>query len=97
MPIAPQRPSRVEPSDANFHSLSQRFGATVRWFRGQRGLTQRELAARTGLQRSYLADVERGGRHVSLTNLARIAAGAGVPLSAFFARMETITPDDADR
>jgi transcriptional regulator with XRE-family HTH domain len=41
----------------------------------------------TPLDRSYLADIERGHRNVSLVNLDLIAAGFDVSLSQLFSRL----------
>jgi DNA-binding transcriptional regulator YiaG len=48
-------------------------GAAVRRRREALGLTQRDLAAAAGMQRGYLAEVERGHRNTP-TPLARLAA-----------------------
>lgn len=37
------------------------------------GLTQEEIAERSGLHVSYIAQVERGERNLSLTNILRVA------------------------
>jgi transcriptional regulator with XRE-family HTH domain len=64
-----------------------RFGRRLRGLREQRGWTQVELAERLGLDRSYLADIERGHRNVSLVNLDLIAMGFGVTLSRLLSRL----------
>ena len=46
--------------------------------RDERGLSQRGFAARIGMSPTYLADVERGARNVSIDNMKRIADGFGV-------------------
>ncbi len=58
-----------------------RFGRRLRKLRKQRGWTQVQMAERLGLDRSYLADVERGRRNISIVNLEVIARGFGVSLS----------------
>ena len=55
--------------------------------RQRRGWTQVELAERLGLDRSYLADVERGHRNVSLVNLELIAMGFDLTLPRLFSRL----------
>ena len=52
----------------------------IRELRRDSGLTQAELARRTGLQRSVLSAYEHGHRQPSVAALARIAAAAGVEL-----------------
>jgi transcriptional regulator with XRE-family HTH domain len=46
-----------------------RFGRRLRTLRQKHGWTQVEMAERLGLDRSYLADVERGNRNISIVNL----------------------------
>lgn len=57
----------------------QRLGARVRELRLQAGLTQAELARRTGIHRPNIARVEAGRHTPSLETLARLAAAIGVP------------------
>ena len=53
--------------------LQAAFGRVVREQRNRLGLSQEELAEASGLHRTYVGDVERGGRNVSLVNIARLA------------------------
>lgn len=62
-----------------------RFGRRVRKLRTQRGWTQVQMAEKLGLDRSYLADTERGKRNVSLVNLKIIATGFDLTLSRLLA------------
>ncbi len=64
-----------------------RLGRKVRNLRLQRGWTQVELAEKLGLDRSYLADVERGKRNISVLNLELIAEGLGLSLSQLFSKL----------
>lgn len=61
--------------------LLLRLGHRIRTLRQKRGWTQVELAERVGLDRSFIADVERGKRNISTLNLALIARGLGKSLS----------------
>lgn len=58
------------------------FGSALRRRRLRMNLSQEELAARVGIHRTYLADIERGARNVSLVNLEKIATGLGISLAA---------------
>ena len=60
--------------------LAQRaaFGKRVRESRKLAGLSQEELAHRADLDRSYVGQVERGERNISLDNIYRIAETFGV-------------------
>ena len=63
---------------------SNRFGEVVRKVRTAVGLTQEELADRSGLDRSYIGGVERGERNPTLTVIEKIAEGLGVTLAELF-------------
>jgi len=64
-----------------------RLGARIGKPRRKRGWTQAEMAERVGIDRSFLADVERGKRNISILNLEIIAEGLSVSLSQLFARL----------
>ncbi len=49
------------------------LGLAVRNHRQALGLTQEELAWRANMHRSYVADIERGGRNVTLRIIANLA------------------------
>jgi transcriptional regulator with XRE-family HTH domain len=51
------------------------------------GWTQVQLAGRFGLDRSYLADIERGKRNASLVNIELIARGFKLTLSKLFSEL----------
>lgn len=67
--------------------IRARFGRKVRNLRLKGGWTQVQLAERLGMDRSYLADVERGKRNVSLLNLELIAEGFGLTISQLFSKV----------
>lgn len=58
-------------------NLQRMFGAAVRARREALGISQEELASRAGVHRTYVGDIERGLRNVSLKNIHRLAAGLG--------------------
>ena len=61
--------------------LLLRLGHRIRKLRQQHGWTQVEMAERVGLDRSFLADVERGKRNISIRNLYIVAKGFRKTLS----------------
>jgi XRE family transcriptional regulator, regulator of sulfur utilization len=63
------------------HQLLLKFGKRVRSLRLDRGWTQEELAHRSGLNRSYMSEVERGISDVSLSTLQKIAKTLGISLA----------------
>jgi len=64
--------------------IRMRFGFAVKDRREALGLTQEEFADRAGLHRTYLSDIERGTRNVSLINIERLASALALKLSELF-------------
>lgn len=61
--------------------VSSRFGSRLRELRKSRNLTQLQMAVNFGIDRSYISDVERGRKSISLPTLEVIALGLEVSLS----------------
>ena len=61
--------------------VSGRFGMRLRQLRLERSLTQLRMAIEFGIDRSYISDVERGRKAISLPMLEVIALGLKVSLS----------------
>ena len=59
--------------------LREILARNVRLLRAERGLSQESLAFESGLNRTYLSDVERGIRNLSLDNISRLAKALGIP------------------
>ena len=68
--------------------IRERFGFAVKDRREALGLTQEEFAARAGIHRTYLSDVERGSRNLSLVNIERVAEALAMKLSELFRVVE---------
>jgi transcriptional regulator with XRE-family HTH domain len=66
--------------------IQRTFGSRVRELRVSGGVSQEELALKAGLDRSYVGQVERGERNVSLTNIHKLADGLGVCPDVLFQR-----------
>ena len=49
------------------------FGANLKKYRTQKGLSQEKLAEKCGLHRTYISDIECFRRSISLENIQRIA------------------------
>lgn len=61
----------------------------IKDLRDERGLSQRGFAALLiGMSPTYLADIERGARNVSIDNMKRIADGFGVTFHEMTEGME---------
>lgn len=67
--------------------LLMRLGERIRKLRKRRGWTQVVMAEKIGLDRSFIADVERGKRNISILNLEIVAKGFKVTLSQLLSRL----------
>jgi len=54
------------------------FGIRVRKLRQALGISQEELAFSSNLHRTYISDIERGTRNVSLDNIYKIAVALDI-------------------
>ena len=79
---------KVPPQPDHVHERRTVFGESVRERRVAAGLTQEELAERAAIHRTYLSDVERGGRNLSLVNVEKLSAALKLPLAELFRRVE---------
>jgi transcriptional regulator with XRE-family HTH domain len=68
--------------------IRERFGFSVRVRREDLGLTQEEFAERARIHRTYVSDVERGQRNISLLNIERVAQALDIAMSELFRIVE---------
>jgi transcriptional regulator with XRE-family HTH domain len=68
--------------------IRARFGFAIKDRREALGLTQEELAERAGIHRTYLSDVERGTRNISLLNIEQLSSALEMTLSELFLHVE---------
>lgn len=69
-------------------TIKCQFGTIVRQLRTKRNLSQEKLAELTGLHRTYISEVERGDRNISLVNIYKISQALNIRLSELFGMME---------
>src|SRR5436189_6417944 len=70
--------------------IKKRFGTAVRSRRKRLGISQEELAGRAGLHRTYVSDIERGARNLSLESIDKLAMALEIPASTFFSRLSEL-------
>ncbi len=61
--------------------VSSRFGLKLRQLRRERNMTQLRLAVEFGIDRTFISDVERGRKSISLPMLEVLALGFQLSLS----------------
>lgn len=69
-------------------SLCKALGRALRNARKQKGYSQEDFAQRCGLGRTYISDIERGLRNVSVINVGIIAVALGLSLPEFVSSIE---------
>ena len=62
-------------------NVSSRFGVRLRQLRKQHNLTQLQMAVHFGIDRTFISDVERGRKSISLPTLEIMALGLNITLS----------------
>jgi transcriptional regulator with XRE-family HTH domain len=60
------------------------LGEAIKRHRAILGISQEELARRSGLQRTYISDLERGTRNPSVGSIQKIAHALQVPVAKLF-------------
>lgn len=70
--------------------VKKNFGASVKFWRNHLGISQEALAERSDMHRTYICDVERGSRNVSLETIERLARALEIPTSTLFANLHDL-------
>ena len=78
--------------------LEQAFGHTLRRLRTERHLSQETLSFESGIDRSYLSELENGHKAPSLATVFRLADALDMSPSSFISEIEkavtAIDPED---
>ncbi len=74
MHVPNKKPARIS------RSSETQLGNVVRICRAHLGITQEELAWRANMHRSYIADIERGGRNITLRSITNLAKALQIPV-----------------
>ncbi len=80
-------PSFHQPGDTA--TLLPLLGVTIRQYRRHQSLTRKALATMTGLSPTYIGEIERGERNLSVLSLVRIADALGLAVNHLLAELET--------
>lgn len=65
--------------------IKKRFGLGISRRRHELGISQEELAFRADLHRTYISDIERGTRNLSLENIEKLANALEISIAVLFA------------
>jgi transcriptional regulator with XRE-family HTH domain len=75
-------------------ALDRHIGALLRGHRRAKEISQHDLAATVGLTFQQIQKYECGENRISASKLVQMARVLGVPITAFFAGLETPHGDD---
>jgi len=64
--------------------LKSQLGTAIRAKRNDLGISQEELADRAGLHRTYISDIERGARNLSLESIDKLATALQISIASLF-------------
>lgn len=64
------------------------FGRAIRKFRIEKQISQESFADMCGLHRTYISDIERGLRNVSIENIEKMATALDMRISDIFKEVE---------
>ena len=79
-------PPTILPVPDRAAKLQRQFGATLRVERIARKLTQQQLAFDAELSLTYIGEIERGQRMISLDTLRRLAAALNITSAELLAK-----------
>ncbi|MBN1444477.1 MAG: helix-turn-helix transcriptional regulator [Candidatus Omnitrophica bacterium] len=75
----------------NFYLL---LGKKIREMRKERGLTQEELAWKSGISLNFMGQIERGHKKPSIKTLKKISETLGIAPSALFEEIKYAPPEE---
>ena len=84
----PTRATDVADAARQRDAVQRAFGAVLRRLRDDHQMSQEDLAAESGVGRSFIARMETGKRQPTITTLVRLAKAFGVAPSAIMAAVE---------
>jgi len=64
--------------------IQSKLGKRIRALRNAKNVSQEALALHAGLHRTYISDIERGIRNVSVKNIEKIAKALNVSIAEIF-------------
>ena len=76
-------------------TITKLIGHRIRFYRLQAGLTQEALAEKADVHPTYIGQVERGEKNVTLVSLEKILSALHISWSEAFAHVSPSAPSDS--
>ncbi|MGI6216135.1 MAG: helix-turn-helix domain-containing protein [Coriobacteriales bacterium] len=77
--------------------LTLALGRRLRSFRVAKGMSQEKLAQKSGLHPTYIGQVERGEKNITVDTLAKIASGLDIELVDVFEYLDPTSDHERSR
>src|SRR5690242_1465929 len=84
--LMPSHTSRSRLND--LQRICSEVGLLIKGQRQSLGFSQEELAYRSGLHRTYITDIERGTRNLSIESMRKLTNALGISISGLFLAIE---------
>jgi transcriptional regulator with XRE-family HTH domain len=68
--------------------IQEKFGLIIRQLRTEKGLSQEKLALDADIDRTYIGDIEKGNRNVSISMIEKLANYFQISISELFKKLE---------
>ena len=68
--------------------IEKKFGLIIKNLRQAKGVSQEKLALDAEIDRTYVSDIEKGNRKVSIVMVEKLAKYFEMPISHLFNKME---------
>ena len=65
-------------------NICEKFGKNVKKYRTEAKISQEKLGELCDLHRTYISDIERGKRSISLNNIEKIALALNIEIQSLF-------------
>lgn len=72
------------------NDIEKAFGQAVRKLRLERNLSQEKLSELSGLDRSYVSEIERGKKTASIRTVIKLAVGLEISPTKIFLNLESL-------
>ena len=69
-------------------NLQRKFGLILKEIRLEKGLSQESLANQSEIDRTYISDIEKGERNISLKIIEQLSKTLQISLSELFKKIE---------
>ncbi|MDO4302103.1 MAG: helix-turn-helix transcriptional regulator [Clostridia bacterium] len=79
------------------NNISQQLGNQIRNIRTSLGISQEELAFKSGISAAHLGQIERGVKAPTITTISKIANALNITLPVLFSFDITNTPNNTSK